>query len=33
MSQVPAPLSTKCAVHSVHASSWDLRGSDSPQAH
>ena len=33
MSQVPTPLSTKRAVHSAHASSWDLRGSDSPWAH
>jgi hypothetical protein len=32
-SQLPAPLSTKCATHFAHASSWDLRGFDSPRAH
>ena len=33
MSQVPAPLSTKRAAHSAQILSWDLRGSDFPQAH
>jgi hypothetical protein len=32
MSQVPAPLSTKCAVHSVHDFSWDVRGFYSPSS-
>jgi hypothetical protein len=33
MSQVPTPLSTTRAAHSAHASLYDLRGSNSPQAH
>ena len=33
MSQVPVSLSTKHAAHSAHASSHDMRGSDSPWAH
>jgi hypothetical protein len=33
MSQVLALLSTTCTAHSAHASSRDLRGSDSPLAH